>query len=1574
MQEDANIKIKGMNRDLSVANFSSEAAYENKNFRVMAIDESTMMSLVNEKGNRYEGVELKGVPIGYSVINDYGIIFTTPKDKNTTIVLPDDDKDIEDIDSEDEDIDIDTIFNDKIYKVWYDEDTLKSHLLFTGDLNFDYKYPIETIPYYENEDIQKVYWVDGLNQPRVINVSNPESITEKNVNFVSDLSLKERFYVEKKYGAGFFPSGVVQYAFTYSNANLQETNIIYVTPQYYTSYKDRAGGADEKTSNVFYIYLADYSKLGGEEGVLDNGFEKLRIYSIFRTSIDGVPSVKRIAEIDIKSLTYEDSFKKSLLFIDDGMIGEIVDPTTLLYIGGEEIIAGTFTQKNNTLFLGDLELKRATIPDDVKAFFQSDYIKDALQFKTEEEPLTINNSDNQFDKTNQLDLNSESIKTFKYLEWYRFGIQFQHKTGKWSDPIWIKDMYNTVGVKGHFYEKDVHLSYADLSMETTTELQDNLRKLVELGYIRMRPVVVYPTVEDREAVCQGVLCPTVYNVGCRSGNQPFVQSSWFVRPNAPFTINNDDDTPIAKDLSLFPENQFSRKWITANEDTWTTDDNNLVDLVKYGAWLEFRHNRPIPDSDKRNAEIQSIYGGAISPVVNEDSPLTIPTEEEYNIWLKKYSSNYFIDQSIITMHSPDIEFDPNMQTIDTTGLKLRIVGMVPITSTTSDIDIQTETNQLFLENSTKLTPGFVKENVSINNSIYSKYAENKPCLSYYGWRGLVSGVFWQDGYYKHSFNNVRGNDYDTIGYVIYPWHRTGSLNNDSVLNTEKDHVLSAQLKHKVMSNYRFSSNTQYMTEDNIWHAYIDNDDTHTGISEVKVFNSNEPEVYALKGPENSGLGTIFYQGNIDQIISPMSTYRFRRAKAYFKKVKSKSSIRDFFNRVEYITEEFDGYPIFVVDGYYYKDLFDWRTNLSLFSRKIKPISEVWRVLFEEGSGFFVSDLILAVTGIAFPWELIPGIDDKARPGYGIWSDMLKYDTAPISMRYKSTPHAIMALNYSTNHKINILPSIKDDDGMYVNAVNGWEGANQRYFWQKKGGELEYRSGTYQDYLDTGIYDKFGGNSLHHGFLWLGELYRDFVPNRFGGTSDSALQSNQWLPCGEPVNILTENGSIIDTFNLKYTEGDTYYQRYDHLKTYPFSNIDTNSIVDIVSFMCETRVNIAGRTDKMQGNFDYVKINAENKESFNMLNEAYTQKNNFYNYRIQSENVTKLNKFRNTITWTKTKIAGEDIDQWTNITLASTLDLDGNKGFIRALRKVNDSILAFQDKSISQVLFNEQMQVSTDKGVPIEISNSGKVTGYRTLHDNIGSVNKWSMCSTPSGLFFIDDINKDIYRFSNNAENISDQLGFHSWINKTATTKLWNPVDFDNMVTYYDPVTDDVYFITKNEALGMNLPLAVFTSFYSYENTPYMISLPHKTISLHNENDYIYSTWLQNAGEYNMYFGAFQPFYTHFIMNKNPMADKIFDNIFFTSDTWDSSGNLLKKTFDTLKTWNEYQEGETTLIDTKDRPSSLKKKFRVWRANVPRDKTHKRDRMRNTWLDIKLSREEFNTDKTILHDIIVRYFS
>ena len=99
---------------------------------------------------------------------------------------------------------------------------------------------------------------------------------------------------------------------------------------------------------------------------------------------------------------------------------------------------------------------------------------------------------------------------------------------------------------------------------------------------------------------------------------------------------------------------------------------------------------------------------------------------------------------------------------------------------------------------------------------------------------------------------------------------------------------------------------------------------------------------------------------------------------------------------------------------------------------------------------------------------------------------------------------------------------------------------------------------------------------------MAEIYNDNIQNRFGGDSENAIENNLWIPSGEAVDLEAPGGGAAYPLKIVYTEGDTYYQRYDCLKTFPYSQEDSNNVTEIVSFMCETRENIDGRYDRNRG--------------------------------------------------------------------------------------------------------------------------------------------------------------------------------------------------------------------------------------------------------------------------------------------------------------------------------------------------------------------------------------------------------
>ena len=1432
----------GMNQDISVSKFTPNLSFYNRNIRITARETNTLMSIENEMGNLQiplknpdGGAELNGTCIGYTVLNNYIVIFTTLSIGNNNSV-------------------------DRIYRIDQDYNVVK---LFEGDLGFDTKHPIECIPFYETEYVQKVYWTDSKNQLRVINIAADEEEINKwtntSFNFSQDLSLDEVVTITKNNTGGQFAAGVIQYAFTYYNMYGQESNIFYTTPLQYISFSSRGASPEEKVSNSFTITIKNP----------DPRFDYIRIYSIHRTSIDATPTVLNVVDIAVNGTD-------DLIYVDNGSTGTTVDPTELLYVGGESIVPQTMAHKDNTLFLGNILLNNKVVNEELRENVATMYIGFGSKY------IDSSSAKGYYSYKNHLNKGS-NILSFHSNEYYRFGLQFQYKTGKWSEPVFIRDAkvnYCPSVNWGVYWSDSIQGVQASTSMP-----QEIIKLAVSQGFVRVRGVVVYPSATDREVVAQGILCPTVYNLSDRFTNSPYAQASWFSRPYLGVDIANAD--------SMYSDRDYVPGKVLIENDEGESRGTTYVTyqgqtLVSKGVWAEFRHNYPIPSNWHRNAEIQCIANAPSEPYATG--------VENMNSWIADRSEFFFIDQSIVTMHSPEFEFDDAVANLDTSSLKLRIVGRVPFTANASDIDIQTSTPQ----NKT-YKRGLYKEFVGVEN------------VSAFGSRSLISGGFYFDKPYNYQVKDAGGNDW-TFPFYIYPWHRNGSLNNQGPV-TEGSRT--AMLDKKKISNLKFSSFSKYFNEP--WLAYKANDATHTGITGVSIFNSNEQSLVRIPAPANSNLGDLNYYGNVDKVIAAT-----RVDDAY-------SLTFNFSDGPK--TEEFNrknGYPIIIGE---------WGND-----------SENAHVMSIGGP---------------HPLQL-------ARDSGGKTASSTNYGVDPVSMKYKSTPHAVIAFNYTSDRKQVILPATTwGYTGTIVNKVDKVLG-DAKMPWD------DSCIGVYQDVI------RFtSGSSLNgFGFLWLAELYNDNVENRFGGDTPEALENNIWLPAGEPISLIdgydTDGSPIPKNYlSVTYTEGDTYFQRYDCLKTYPYTMEDQNSVVEIMSFYCETRVNIDGRYDRNRGQTSNLIMTPTN---FNLINPVYSQRNNFFSSRALNYNKYSLDYFPNTITWTKEKQAGAIVDTWTNITMASTLDLDGDKGEVVSLNTFNNEVFCFQKQGFSNILFNSRVQIPTSDGIPIEISNGLKVDGKRYISNTIGCNNKWSIIESPSGLYFIDNITNSIYLFNGQIGSLSDKLGFRQWTSENNSLEKWDPVGFKNFVTYYDKNNGDVYFVNNETALVYSELLGQFTSFMSYGQVPAMFNINSDFYAIQYGK-----VWEQFAGDYNMFFGHYYPYSVTFVSNADEPYDKIFNTIEFRADCWtkNNSGNEVLAsghTFDTLEVWNEYQKGVSNLTSLAAKPSPLKKKFRVWRANVPRANTdwngvkaNKMDRIRNTWAYVKLSMNKENTDRMEFHDMIVHYF-
>ena len=556
-------------------------------------------------------------------------------------------------------------------------------------------------------------------------------------------------------------------------------------------------------------------------------------------------------------------------------------------------------------------------------------------------------------------------------------------------------------------------------------------------------------------------------------------------------------------------------------------------------------------------------------------------------------------------------------------------------------------------------------------------------------------------------------------------------------------------------------------------------------------------------------------------------------------------------------------------------------------------------------------------------------------------------------------------------------------------------------------------------------DKLGNSQATDGedYLQVVELY-----NEEEYIDVEALQDYTWIQCGGMTKLNKSKDA-----RILYREGDYFYGRFDSMRTYPFTKEDPNSIVEVVSGMLCSRINLDARTDTNRG-VSYPQINPEN---FNLFNNVYDQLNNYFTYNyIRYKDIAYSRQYRNSIQWSMTKIYGNEIDDWCNIYDVNTLDLDGDKGELVVLKRLNNSLLAFQRGGISQIQYNERTQLATTQGQPIEIANSGKVTGKTYLRSDVGCQHQKAITSAVDGLYFIDEINKTIFKINNDGSflDLCIAKGMHSWGLSNISNK-WS--------SYYDHVTQEVIFSDDLESLTYSNSYEKFDAFLGYGGIRWnfkmkdfivqvcppffkqVLQTGYKTASTnqrvavkyYQHNNPANTFWKKNSIDDTTIFEQKVPLELELICNPEPTRDKTFDVLEYRADCFTEHNQYLpEKSFTKIRVWNEYQDttslvlkygSQSAYADNTATPRfvPLRKKFRIWRIQIPRaiqtrytyaylhaDGTYAndiiapenvadintgnlsaKDRIRNPWCRIYLEMDTTDINKVIIHDLMVKYF-
>ena len=1338
----------------------------------------------------------------------------------------------------------------------------KTHYI--GNLNFSAEHPIETLPYYESEDVQKVYWVDGYNQPRVINIAS-ESIIDRldtQFDFNPTISKFPEVSITKEYDAiGLFPAGVIQYFISYYNKYGAETGIIYSTSLNYITDNNRGLAPDEIGTCSFKIHLNN----------VDTSFEYVRVYSLIRTSLNATPICSIVSDVKIVG--------EEVVIVDANTNNSTIDSTALLFLGGDNFTASTLTQKDDTLFLGDINLKTFIIDSDIKeAITQASIGEDGYTSKIVFFDNVLSSEDFQLN-------NEESVfKTFKSGERYRFAIQFQTKELFWSDPIWIGDKTCDVFPK--------HVGDKYRIPKAYVNLPEGLCKTYLKDFDNYRILIAEPSFDTRSIIAQGIVSPTVFNFEQRVNKTgPYSQASWILRPQMnkwvrtsshliglgnddnelrstaeiqnsieknpfeastgvdgyilSFSWDNTENIVIcdvfsakkAKDVNYYDISEdnieeallegqsriirgIKASSIISRFKSVTQLDNIQISEEALQSYINrclggenFTGNSIIPDSDNWYVgHFERLTSGEFSKFTDNIGSLG------KNCWgytfiyadvageptdFSDYVSNYYIDSNIVTFHSPDID---SLNTLDGDDLTFRIVGAVPIKEDRMDVKITTTTSG---HSGTS----------AINKTLDTKEIYNNPLFR------------------DSIIENNKIDDARTGYYYMFLWQKDGSIIGVDSNTEHTDGTVAsnfADLKNKTFGYFKKSNNTLYFDYFENPNAIQDYDIT------LSVYDSNFLETKAIKVNNKNA----YYWGNCDTVV---------------------------------------------------------------------PTTDKYKVWYKRR-------------------------DNGERDNTGA------EQSSPVSIKYKTKKHGIFSLRIG-NQKY-VLPD--------TNSYDGFEQLIKDYY------NITDVTGCKTPWDDNAILDEYKQKSMlgmlpdlqEYTYFILGEIRRNIPIDVFcGGKDNFILTSLNWIPVSASANI----GSIT------YAYGDTYYQRWNLIHSLPFTEEDQNSVIDTVSFMVETRTNLLG---------DYSKINPEEntlnirEDNTNKINPVYSQSNNYFTYNILDEKFNQT-KYRNQVAFSLQKTPTSEVDTWCNISLASAFNLNGLYGKLNKLITVNDNIIAFQDKAISVINFNNRTALSTESGIPIEIANSGKVNGYSIISSNIGCQNKKSICEASSGVYFIDDYNKTMYGFNREGLASISSSRMSMWFKNNLTGKEQ---------LFYDSLTNDVYITNDKDCLVYNEGLQSFTSFMDYNNIYSLFNFNSTSILLDNVGNIIPKKMF--GGDYTSDYSI------EYKINPEPLVDKTFGNIEFIADCFnptdyvdDYNTNLNgSNPFTLLNVWNEYQKGSTLINTKRFRYPNFEKKFRVWRVDIPRDETNGRDRIRNPWVYLKLSKSEpSDKSKMVFHNLIVKYY-
>lgn len=270
-----------------------------------------------------------------------------------------------------------------------------------------------------------------------------------------------------------------------------------------------------------------------------------------------------------------------------------------------------------------------------------------------------------------------------------------------------------------------------------------------------------------------------------------------------------------------------------------------------------------------------------------------------------------------------------------------------------------------------------------------------------------------------------------------------------------------------------------------------------------------------------------------------------------------------------------------------------------------------------------------------------------------------------------------------------------------------------------------------------------------------------------------------------------------------------------------------------------------------------------------------------------------------IIYSDQKVYQTGVSGFDRIRVSNILDMDETYGGITKLALAGDDMVAVQERATAYLPVDSATTETTD-GTTLSIRSS-EVIGLPTyISRSYGSQHLPSVLQADRTIFFVDNLNQLVVRFADRGlELISEKGGV-----KTFNTWLSSSIDPDNIVTCYDFVRKQAWFIGTSNCEIWDDRLGVWVGEYDFPT----LTIPLQVINTNysGENHLVLLATLSggNLLAYNMYEGdyssllgvAVTPSVT-FAVNEKYEVVKTFDNfIVYSTEKMDTITIVAEKEF------------------------------------------------------------------------------